>query len=60
MTEERESKSDLDNLLEDLEFLRKWALDGVPYAAFGIKSKIEKACQGLREYISNKDNEERT
>ena len=24
MTEERESKSDLDNLLEDLEFLRKF------------------------------------
>lgn len=60
MTEERESKSDLDNVLEDLEFLRKKALRGVICPPdFKTEGDINKAYNNLRNYIS-KENDRRS
>ena len=60
MTEEIKSKSDLGNLLEDLELLWKEALRGVVSPPdFGTEGNINKAHNNLKDYIS-KENDRRT
>ena len=59
MTEERKSKSDLDNLLEDLEFLKERAEFSLAITEFGTEGRIEDAYKKLKEYITkNKEHRE--